>query len=1522
MAVKINLKDGTGSKTADFKQEKTPATQGNVINTLDAYNEKIKKEYYDKNQARADENALQESIQKIVELLAKDTSFKSKTKLANTESEDTKDDRLEGYLGEFDEDKELAFDAAGLVRKINVIANLLSGNTDSTKGWTADVHGNNAGKDNSSLNAPVIGITREDPEYSATIDKDTHELIINGLNEIVKEGEEDNVDVSDITVLSEKQVAHMISKTVIETLGTYDLQISNILAYLLIKDDLTEAQKYVLLHTYTEMTNEAPLFITYGQDEFTINGTKISQPHYYIHDLNGGNYKEETKDFFIYEGQYEAEKSPFLVKLSESDSEKLEVLVDGNLGYYIPIPQKTVTVDVGSIDDITGFSYDLSLFGKQFETRKAITFKDGVFSVNAPIGANVTIHIPTDFIGNFFETNDNTDQNHRVDDEIVISNIEENVEIYTKNITYNVEIDEQIITQKKRFTENFSIEITNSGILKAGYNSTATYGTVDRDKITLGITNIRNVDLVKNTVINDTVNFLPKAGVTVTVKNFDDDSVIGTQENQTVGEKLWYDLYENKLTGKKLICFYDENKNNKISTIPESDEPVVYAKYETLVYNDSFILNGGSWSTGQIPSETHEYISKGDDNTIIRPVKDGYTFLGWYTTPNFETLGEESVGSTGYLNEDCTYYARWKENTYTIKFSLDDLLNGANPQFKYQSISVKTSNLPLTLGKAYADGYEFKGWALESEITDVVLDAESEENYVGHDTIELSDFIDKGTTEISLKAVWSTSNVDIIEEYYYEIDGEEGKYDLLESTKKTAKVNTVYRGATSYTPNKGFTESSISPITVQPSGNVLKRYFNRGSFTVTYAGIGNAPFTRDYKYSDNSQEFEKVSADLFDCWIDENRKAVSYIKAYHFGDFTVHARFNQQAPVLNEDFTVTTTATTITISKRGSNGKLLINDGTTTAREITDSSPYTLNYDDVYSEGVSTTKSCFVYFSGITESNVNPSDLVEVKLIYTGIVPVLGTDFDLNSSTSSVIKKIDGLEYRIGDTNYVDLANNFQIGRNDTIYIRRKETFSRFASADFSSSFNGKENADCSTLLEQNFTVNKVSYREQGYVEISSSVFGGTHGPLQYQTGTGNAWLNVNRTETDLVSTKLYVDKPCTINFRYGESDEYYASSTTVSITVGIKSHTVTFDTSSIPSTEYTFTGLTDDSQLTVDSGSQLCRVDNYIQNVDSWRVKGYVKDIDGELGRSLSFLKTASGTLYNEASIIDADITLSMSWRPIVFTNVYYTDCFFIEGVQVSLPSSIANQFVAEKITYGSDFTISLFNNLASLNLDDDKTKLISVLNELDKYVNMTLELQGLKYSIDGRSYISSKKEVSADTTGVEFNYFDSEDINFGNYDESFPVKFASLFRFVESSTSNAAISFYHDPNDNDTSHVVGKVKDGDYYGTSNLSDFKCTLSSGNALEVYYASDPRASDVTTTLESFQASVTDSGTVFTVKFHSALVNDVFYPCKIVENVRAVRELVSDTTIIYTKSGNTITPINGWTIETTDLYAEE
>ena len=303
MAVIINLTDGNGSKTQDFRQNKTPATQGNVINTLNAYNEKIKKEYYDKTQARADENALQESIQNIVKLLAKSAWKDTVTIPENTTSEETKKDRLESYLDNFDEDNEKTFDEAGLVQKINVIANILSGDIESSKQWKADVHGNNIGKGESTLNVPVIGITRKDPKYTATFTNDDNgrNLTISGLNSITltrPNGNTDTIAASEMTVLSEKQVALMISTSVKEVLGGFDEQITNIVSYLLFQEgDLPESYEFVLKHTNDKDSKSAPLYVTYEDDGSNIGG--YTGPAYYIHDLNGEKIGVETPNYVI-----------------------------------------------------------------------------------------------------------------------------------------------------------------------------------------------------------------------------------------------------------------------------------------------------------------------------------------------------------------------------------------------------------------------------------------------------------------------------------------------------------------------------------------------------------------------------------------------------------------------------------------------------------------------------------------------------------------------------------------------------------------------------------------------------------------------------------------------------------------------------------------------------------------------------------------------------------------------------------------------------------------------------------------------------------------------------------------------------------------------------------------------------------------------------------------------------------------------------------------------------------------------
>lgn len=1535
MAVKINLTDGNSSKTEEFKQEKTPATQGNVINTLNAYNEKIKKEYYDKKQARADENALQESIQKIVKLLAKSAWKDTVTIPENTKSEDTNNDRLESYLGSFGEDNEKTFDEAGLVQKINVIANILSGDTESLKQWEANVHGNNIGAGESTLNVPVIGITRKDSKYTATFTNDDNgrNLTISGLNNITltrPNGNTDTIAASEITVLSEKQVAEMICSSVKSVLGGFDSQIANIVSYLLFQEgDLPDSYKFVLNNTNDEGIKSAPLYVTYEDSNSKIG--KDTGPAYYIHDLNGDI--KETPDYVINEdnidelisenGWKPTEASLFTLKANEK-LDKINVFYNGTNVYTLSVPKKTVTLNLHDKTRIdNSISYSCRVLDKVIEDNVNFKFnEDGIAFENFPQGSTVTITMPDDFTDTLFCEEDYKSEG--MDKNVVVDLSKNDAHIYNKKLTFNIK-DKETKTRTEYYSSGFSL---TQELSYPGYKAT------NETVFGVGITGNQLLipsDTIKTKITDDKDEFTFDCNITwvnrdvnVTLKYLEGGNQTTSTKTLATGEEISPIPAE----GYDFNGWQDSN-GDPCTVVPFTDNPTLeLTAVQTLKkYNCIYDLNGGSWDTGVTPSlsYTHNHaFTNGTDNKIPTTVsRPGYKFKDWYKRPELE---EDSYKVDYFENEDCTYYAKWEENSYTITFNLNysnRLEDGANPMFKYESLTVKASNLPITLGKAYATGYDFVGWAKTENLSISSIEANNSDSYATITDIRIDDFTNNN---ISLSAVWKAKEVPVIEEYYYEIDGQSDKYDLLGTSKQKATVGTPYIKDTKYSINNGFVEKETTEqFKVMPTGNVYKRYFNRGTFTVTYKNIEGGDKTEIYTYSDNAQELMSVDNELFDCWLEAtSKKPIKHISAYHFGDIEVVARYNQDAPVLGIDFTVETGVNEITVKATSTKGTIYINDGTTEPEIIANGSPKVFSYGDVYPDDVTTTKSCFVFFGGNEETNRNSSSTVDILLIYNNTEPKKGKDYDLDSATSKVIKMEDGLEYRIGDsTNYLELTGDLPIDRNQTIYIRRKATFSRFASADVSGSFNEKAAAVETSLVDSNFTVVNVSYKEQGHIEIKDAVFEGNHGALQYKTGAGNAWLDVNRTGSANESTTLYVDKPCTVSFRYNESDEYRASSKTLNLTVGIKTHTVTFDVSNISSNHYEFNGLDDNLTLTVPSGSQLCKVENYIKNVNNWTVTGHNMDIDQSLGRAVSFLKKSDGTYYNEASVIDSDITLFMSWKPIQFSNVNYTDAVLLGDNLVNLPESISNNYI-KTFSYGEAVEIKLINNLTML--AGDSSTLEKILNALDKKIDKLLSLKKIYYKTGNSDYTDTKVEVTTSNTSWSFPYFNGTP-NFSTNPESFPYKFASKFEFVEATDEEEAqIQFI---NDVGTGKPVGTVKSVSYYGGTDLENFKCNLGANNILDVFYASDPRASGYSQLAEFTATESTPGGgegRTFTVTFHSAYIDGKFFPRKEVNEVIAIKPTVTEQSSIYSMSVNEdggstlIDPKEGWTITTTDVSA--
>ena len=66
--------------------------------------------------------------------------------------------------------------------------------------------------------------------------------------------------------------------------------------------------------------------------------------------------------------------------------------------------------------------------------------------------------------------------------------------------------------------------------------------------------------------------------------------------------------------------------------------------------------------SGDVLEET--YTIKDDDFDLLVPKKQGYTFEGWFESPNFDGNSVSTIEKGSYGNK--SFYAKWKVNTYAI----------------------------------------------------------------------------------------------------------------------------------------------------------------------------------------------------------------------------------------------------------------------------------------------------------------------------------------------------------------------------------------------------------------------------------------------------------------------------------------------------------------------------------------------------------------------------------------------------------------------------------------------------------------------------------------------------------------------------------------------------------------------------------------------------------------------------------------------------------------------------------------
>jgi len=137
----------------------------------------------------------------------------------------------------------------------------------------------------------------------------------------------------------------------------------------------------------------------------------------------------------------------------------------------------------------------------------------------------------------------------------------------------------------------------------------------------------------------------------------------------------------------------------EFTTVP-AENITLYAKWSVNTYIISFNTNGGD----TMASQSYDY-----NETIITPddpVRNGYTFIGWYN--NAELTGEMYSFGGNMPAQNINLYASWGINNYSVNYySGNTLLDSETYNFNEQLISPEDPE---------KEGYTFLAWYMDQEL--------------------------------------------------------------------------------------------------------------------------------------------------------------------------------------------------------------------------------------------------------------------------------------------------------------------------------------------------------------------------------------------------------------------------------------------------------------------------------------------------------------------------------------------------------------------------------------------------------------------------------------------------------------------------------------------------------------------------------------------------------------------------------------------------------------------------------------
>jgi uncharacterized repeat protein (TIGR02543 family) len=142
---------------------------------------------------------------------------------------------------------------------------------------------------------------------------------------------------------------------------------------------------------------------------------------------------------------------------------------------------------------------------------------------------------------------------------------------------------------------------------------------------------------------------------------------------------------------------------------------ILYAKWEPLVLDLFFDLNGGTMLTDDYPSS----FTAGETFVLPTARRTGFTFIAWFTY-DWEDASSTKPGDKGYQNvptnvsEDLYLYAHWKPIVVTVTFRANYPVEDEGPA-NPNSISIPYGTLIDFPILEDTNDYVFLGWNTRSD---------------------------------------------------------------------------------------------------------------------------------------------------------------------------------------------------------------------------------------------------------------------------------------------------------------------------------------------------------------------------------------------------------------------------------------------------------------------------------------------------------------------------------------------------------------------------------------------------------------------------------------------------------------------------------------------------------------------------------------------------------------------------------------------------------------------------------------